>query len=104
MIGWACSELIPGCVHVVSCQDRTEFSFLTGGSISEFDSREMAVGPFRNGILCKERELDAWLLIDNQLERTDRTFFQTVVIPCPGPETATFVRTSASRGQGLTSS
>ncbi len=48
--------------------------FLGGMSYSEFDAREKAVGPFRAGIPCKDRESDAWFLIENQLKRTDHPY------------------------------
>jgi len=37
----------------------------------ELESQEKAVGPFRADILCKDTATDQWVLIENQLERTD---------------------------------
>ena len=37
----------------------------------EMEALEEQVGPFRADILCKEVRSDAWVLIENQLERTD---------------------------------
>src|SRR5438876_10937573 len=37
----------------------------------ELEAQERAVGPFRADILCKDIGTDRWVLIDNQLERTD---------------------------------
>jgi hypothetical protein len=37
----------------------------------EVDSQEKGVGPFRADILCRESSSDTWVLIENQLERTD---------------------------------
>jgi Domain of unknown function (DUF4268) len=37
----------------------------------EVEAQEKDVGPFRADILCKETGSDAWVLIENQLERTD---------------------------------
>jgi hypothetical protein len=37
----------------------------------EIEAEEKAVGPFRADILCKESTSDTWVLIENQLERTD---------------------------------
>jgi hypothetical protein len=39
----------------------------------EVDSQEKAVGPFRADILCKESTSDTWVLVENQLERTDHS-------------------------------
>lgn len=39
----------------------------------EVDSQEKGVGPFRADILCKESTSDTWVLIENQLERTDHS-------------------------------
>jgi hypothetical protein len=37
----------------------------------EVEAREQEVGPFRADILCKETGSESWVLIENQLERTD---------------------------------
>ena len=37
----------------------------------ELEAQEEAVGPFRADILCKDIGTDAWVLVENQLERTD---------------------------------
>ena len=37
----------------------------------ELESQEKDVGPFRADILCKDTATDDWVLIENQLERTD---------------------------------
>lgn len=37
----------------------------------ELESQEKEVGPFRADILCKDTATDNWVLIENQLERTD---------------------------------
>ncbi|MET0065905.1 MAG: DUF4268 domain-containing protein [Candidatus Thiodiazotropha sp.] len=39
----------------------------------EVEAQEKNVGPFRADILCKEIETEQWVLIENQLERTDHT-------------------------------
>jgi len=39
----------------------------------ELESQEKNVGPFRSDILCKDTATDNWVLIENQLERTDHT-------------------------------
>ncbi len=37
----------------------------------EVQAQEKEVGPFRADILCKDTAADTWVLIENQLERTD---------------------------------
>jgi hypothetical protein len=39
----------------------------------ELEAKEKDVGPFRADILCKDLVNGAWVLIENQLERTDHT-------------------------------
>ena len=39
----------------------------------EVEAQEKNVGPFRADILCKDTVTDNWVLIENQLERTDHT-------------------------------
>ena len=49
---------------------------LLGESIGielELESQEKQVGPFRADILCKDTATDNWVLIENQLERTDHS-------------------------------
>jgi hypothetical protein len=37
----------------------------------EVEAQERNVGPFRADILCKNTANDTWVLVENQLERTD---------------------------------
>ncbi len=37
----------------------------------ECEAQEKNVGPFRADILCKDTATEHWVLIENQLERTD---------------------------------
>jgi hypothetical protein len=39
----------------------------------ELEAQEKAVGPFRADLLCKDIGTDRWVLIENQLEKTDHT-------------------------------
>jgi hypothetical protein len=39
----------------------------------ELESQEKEVGPFRADILCKDTATYDWVLIENQLERTDHS-------------------------------
>ena len=43
----------------------------TIGLSLEVEAQEKAVGPFRADILCKDTADDSWVLIENQLEKTD---------------------------------
>jgi hypothetical protein len=45
----------------------------TVGIELEFEAQEKEVGPFRADILCKDTLDGSWVLIENQLERTDHT-------------------------------
>lgn len=46
----------------------------------ELESQEKEVGPFRADILCKDTATDNWVLIENQLERTDHTHLGQLLI------------------------
>jgi hypothetical protein len=39
----------------------------------EVEAQEKNVGPFRADILCKDTVTQDWVLIENQLEKTDHT-------------------------------
>ncbi len=39
----------------------------------ELEAQEKSVGPFRADILCRDMNADSWVLIENQLERTDHS-------------------------------
>lgn len=43
----------------------------TIGMDLELEAQEKNVGPFRADILCKDTDSDSWVLIENQLEKTD---------------------------------
>lgn len=45
----------------------------TIGLSLEVEAQEKEVGPFRADVLCKDIATDSWVLIENQLERTDHT-------------------------------
>ena len=45
----------------------------TIGAELEVEARERPVGSFRADILCKDTATERWVLIENQLERTDHT-------------------------------
>jgi len=57
----------------------------------EVQSTEQEVGPFRADILCKETASDGWVLIENQLERTDHTHLGQLMTYAAGLNVVTIV-------------
>jgi len=57
----------------------------------ELEAQERAVGPFRADILCKDIETDRWVLIENQLERTDHIHLGQLLTYASGLEAVTIV-------------
>lgn len=57
----------------------------------ELESQEKWVGPFRADILCKDTATDQWVLIENQLERTDHNHLGQLMTYAAGLEAATIV-------------
>ena len=57
----------------------------------ETEAQEKPVGPFRADILCKEIGSDAWVLIENQLERTDHVHLGQLMTYAAGLQTVTIV-------------
>ena len=57
----------------------------------EFESLEKAVGPFRADILCKDLANDSWVLIENQLERTDHSHLGQLITYAAGLDAFTIV-------------
>ena len=57
----------------------------------EFEAQEKNVGPFRADILCKNTLDGAWVLIENQLERTDHTHLGQLLTYASGLETVTII-------------
>jgi len=61
----------------------------------ELESQEKEVGPFRADILCKDTANDSWVLIENQLERTDHGHLGQLLTYAAGLEAVTIVWVSA---------
>lgn len=57
----------------------------------EVEAVEKDVGPFRADILCKEIGSNDWVLVENQLERTDHNHLGQLLTYAAGLNTATIV-------------
>ncbi|MFL6210341.1 MAG: DUF4268 domain-containing protein [Pyrinomonadaceae bacterium] len=57
----------------------------------ELEAQEKSVGPFRADILCKETTTGNWVLIENQLERTDHTHLGQLLTYAAGLEAVRIV-------------
>lgn len=61
----------------------------------ELEAQEKAVGPFRADILCKDIGTNAWVLIENQLERTDHSHLGQLLTYASGLEAVTIIWVAA---------
>ena len=57
----------------------------------EVEAQEKNVGPFRADILCKDTVTDNWVVIENQLERTNHTHLGQLLTYAAGLEAVTVV-------------
>ena len=57
----------------------------------ELEAQEQEVGPFRADILCKNTTTDHWVLIENQLARTDHTHLGQLLTYAAGLQAVTIV-------------
>jgi hypothetical protein len=57
----------------------------------ECEAQEKNVGPFRADILCKDLSTEHWVLIENQLERTDHNHLGQLLTYAAGLEAVTIV-------------
>jgi len=57
----------------------------------EVEAQEKNVGPFRADILCKDTVTDSWVLIENQLERTNHTHLGQLLTYAAGLDAVTVV-------------
>lgn len=55
------------------------------------EAQEQPVGPFRADILCKEATSGNWVLIENQIERTDHTHLGQLITYAAGLHAVTIV-------------
>jgi hypothetical protein len=61
----------------------------------ELESQEKEVGPFRADILCKDTATDNWVLIENQLARTDHSHLGQLLTYAAGLNAVTVVWVAA---------
>ena len=57
----------------------------------ELEAQEKAVGPFSADLLCKDTADGSWVLIENQLERTDHTHLGQLITYSAGLQAVTIV-------------
>jgi hypothetical protein len=57
----------------------------------ELDEREKAVGPFRADIVCKDTATNSWVLVENQIERTDHNHLGQLLTYAAGLDAVTIV-------------
>jgi hypothetical protein len=57
----------------------------------EVEDREKSVGIFRADILCKDSASDSWVLVENQLERTDHSHLGQLLTYAAGLQAVTIV-------------
>lgn len=57
----------------------------------EFEAQEKDVGPFRADILCKDTANDSWVLIENQIARTDHIHLGQLLTYAAGLQVVTIV-------------
>ncbi|MDE2662360.1 MAG: DUF4268 domain-containing protein [Gemmatimonadota bacterium] len=57
----------------------------------QLEAQEKDVGPFRADLLCKSTVDDSWVLVENQLERTDHTHLGQLLTYAAGLQAVTIV-------------
>lgn len=72
-------------------EDNLEILGETLGIDLELEAQEKSVGPFRADILCKDIGTGSWVLVENQLERTDHSHLGQLLTYASGLEAATIV-------------
>ncbi|TGM60813.1 DUF4268 domain-containing protein [Leptospira vanthielii] len=63
----------------------------TIGIEMEVEAREKEVGPFKADILCKNTLDNSWILIENQLEKTDHTHLGQILTYAAGLNAVTII-------------
>lgn len=72
-------------------EDNLEILAETLGIDLELEAQEKSVGPFRADILCKDIGTGSWVLVENQLERTDHSHLGQLLTYASGLEAVTIV-------------
>lgn len=62
----------------------------------ELESQEKNVGPFRADILCKDVNTQQWVLIENQIERTDHNHLGQIITYAAGLKAVTIIWVAAN--------
>lgn len=57
----------------------------------EIEAQEKSVGPFRADLLCKDIGTDTWVLVENQLEKTDHLHLGQLLTYASGLQAVTIV-------------
>ncbi len=65
------------------------------GTVLELEAQEQEVGPFRADLLCKDAATDQWVLVENQLERTDHAHLGQLLTYAAGLQAVTIVWVAA---------
>lgn len=81
-------------VHFTPWLAREENLALLGEALGidlVLEAQEKPVGPFRADILCKDLGAGSWVLVENQLERTDHTHLGQLMTYASGLEAVTIV-------------
>ncbi|MDA3857468.1 MAG: DUF4268 domain-containing protein, partial [Roseovarius sp.] len=77
--------------HWLAREDNLTLLGETLGIDLELEAVEQNVGPFRADILCKDTLSDRWVLVENQLERTDHTHLGQLMTYAAGLDAVTIV-------------
>lgn len=72
-------------------EEHLELLAETIGMELELEAQEKDVGPFRADILCKSMDDDSWVLIENQIERTDHRHLGQLLTYAAGLQAVTIV-------------
>lgn len=73
---------------------RSENLVILGDTIGfelELEAQERNIGSFRADILCKDLQTGNWVLIENQLERTDHAHLGQLLVYASGLEAVTII-------------
>lgn len=77
-------------------EENIELLAQTLGLDLEVEAQEKQVGPFRADILCKDVGSDTWVLVENQLERTDHKHLGQLLTYAAGLQAVTIVWIAAA--------